>query len=142
MRHIFLQSVSILFLTHLMIEPAIFCLLILLAGFVLFFCARQRPTGWAEPVTTVAMTADAYELMTTLAFKNTAVGEVHLYAPIKGLYRNARKSDASGRCIVRVTADVPRGPGVAFLAPTSIGAEPSISQYQLSRNICAGGCPG
>jgi hypothetical protein len=61
-----------------MIEPAIFCLLILLAGLALFFCARQRRTGWAEPVATVAMAADAYELMTMRAFKNTAVRESHL----------------------------------------------------------------
>jgi hypothetical protein len=78
MRHIFLQSVSILFLTHLMIEPASVCLLILLAGHALFFCARQRSTGWAEAVATVAMTADTYELMTTLTFKNTAVLESQL----------------------------------------------------------------
>ena len=78
MRHIFVQSVSIFLLTHLMIEPAIFRLLILLAGLALLFCACQRPTEWAEPVATIAMTADSYELMTTLAFKNTAACESHL----------------------------------------------------------------
>jgi hypothetical protein len=138
MRHIFLQSVSIPLLTHLMIEPAIVCLLIFLAGLALFFCARQRSAGWAETVATIAMSADAYELMTTLAFKNTAVWKSHPQAPSKGLYRNTRKSDALYGCIARVTADAPRGPGVAFLAPTSIGAEPSISQDQPARNICAG----
>ena len=46
-----------------------------------------------------------------------------------------RKSDALGRSIVRVTADVPKGAGSAFPAPTSISAEPSISQYQPSGNI-------
>ena len=78
MRHIFLQSVSILLLTHLMIESAIIRLLIVFAGLALFFCARQWCTGWTEPVATVAMTADAYERMTTRAFENTAVWENHL----------------------------------------------------------------
>jgi hypothetical protein len=40
MRHIFPQSFSILFLTHLMIKPAIVCHWIALAGIALFFCAR------------------------------------------------------------------------------------------------------
>jgi hypothetical protein len=61
-----------------MIEPAIFRLLISLAGRTLFFGTGQRRTGPAVPVTTVAMSADAYELVTTLALKNPAVGEGHL----------------------------------------------------------------
>jgi hypothetical protein len=55
------------------IEPAIFRFLIALAGRALFLGAGRRCTGWAEPVATVAMTADAYKLMTTLALKNPAV---------------------------------------------------------------------
>jgi hypothetical protein len=78
MRHIFLQSVSILFLTHLMIESAIIRLLIFFVRRALFFCARQWRTGCAEPVATVAMTADANDPMTTRTFKNTAVWKSHL----------------------------------------------------------------
>ena len=78
MRHLFLQSVSIVLLTHLVIESAIFRPLIALAGRSLFFDPCQRRTGAAEPVAAVAMTADAYEFMTTLAMENTAVWKSHL----------------------------------------------------------------
>ena len=109
-----------------MMESARIGLLIVLAGLALLFCMRQWRTWRAVPIAAVAITADAYERMTTSALKYTAVRERHLLAPIKGLYRNVRKSDALCRCIVQVTADVPRGPGVPFLAPTSIGSELSI----------------
>jgi hypothetical protein len=78
MRHLFSQFFSIVLLTHLVIAPAIFRFLIALAGRALFFCAGQWCTGWAESVASVAMTADAHELMTTLALKNPAIWEGHL----------------------------------------------------------------
>jgi hypothetical protein len=78
MRHLFSQVFSIVLLTHLVIEPAIFRLLISLASRTLFFGAGQRRTGPAVPVATVAMSADTYELVTTLALKNPAVRESHL----------------------------------------------------------------
>ena len=69
MRHICLQSVSILLLTHLVIEPAIIRLLVSLAGLTLFLGACQLCTGRAETVATVATTADGYKIKTTLALK-------------------------------------------------------------------------
>jgi hypothetical protein len=78
MRHLFSHFFSIVFLANLVIEPAVFCFLISPAGRTLFFCAGQWRAGRAEPIASVAMTADAYELMTTLAFENPAVWEGHL----------------------------------------------------------------
>jgi hypothetical protein len=78
MRHLFSQFFSIVLLANLVIEPASFRFLISLAGRTLFFCAGQWRAGRAEPIASVAMTADAYELMTTLAFENPAVWDGHL----------------------------------------------------------------
>jgi hypothetical protein len=78
MRHLFSQFFSIVLLANLVIEPAVFRLLIALAGRTLFFRAGQWCAGRTEPITSVAMTADAYELMTTPAFENPAVWWGHL----------------------------------------------------------------
>jgi len=78
MRHLCRFSDFVSLVTHFVVQPAGFGFLIPLSGGTLFFCARQRCTIAAVSVAPIATTANAYELMTTLAFENAAVWESHL----------------------------------------------------------------
>jgi hypothetical protein len=73
MRHLCRFSDFVPLVTRFVIQPAGFGFLIPLPGSTLFFCACQRRTIAAVPVAPIATTANAYELMTTLAFENAAV---------------------------------------------------------------------
>lgn len=73
MRHLFLQSRSILLLTHFVVQLAGFRLLIPLGGRTPLFRMCYRCTGRAVPVATIATPADEHEMKTTLAVENAAV---------------------------------------------------------------------
>jgi hypothetical protein len=79
MRHLFLgHSGSVLLLTHLMVLPADFLLLVALTRFTLFLGPRQwcaRPT---VPIAAITTAAYQYLAMTTLAVENPAVESFHL----------------------------------------------------------------
>src|SRR6059036_3307217 len=94
MRHLFGQSASVLLLTHFVIQPAAFRLLIRRARGPLFFRARQWSTGRAVPVATIAPPADLDLSMTTFAVEDPAIWFGHPEAPRKGLYRG----QAEERC--------------------------------------------
>jgi hypothetical protein len=84
-------------------------------------------------VATIAMTADAYEHVTTRAFKNPAVWEGHLVSARQRVF-----TGTWGRAMLQVGASFklphrcPKGGLECSPDPASIGAEPSISQYQTS----------
>ena len=79
MRHLFFgHSGSVLFLTHLMVLPAGFLLLVALTCLTLFLCPRQRCARPAVPVAVIATAANHYLAMTTLAVENPAVECSHL----------------------------------------------------------------
>lgn len=73
MRHLFLQPATILFLTHFVIQPAGCCFLIPRACRTNVFCACQRCTRRAVPVSTVTTPADVYDNKTTMTLENPAV---------------------------------------------------------------------
>ena len=78
MRHLFLQSGSILLLTHFVVKPASFRLLIPLTRGTQLFRARQTSTERTVPVATVATAANKYMTKATLAVENPAVLWSHL----------------------------------------------------------------
>jgi hypothetical protein len=78
MRHLCCLSDFVPLVTRFVVQPAGFGFLIPLPGGTLFFCACQRRTITAVSVAPIATTANAYELMTTLALENAAVWESHL----------------------------------------------------------------
>lgn len=99
MRHLFCPPYAVLFLTHFMIQPTRFCLLIYRPRPALSFRARQRGTRLAVPVPTVAVPADHHLCMTTFAVENPAIVVAHPEAPTKGLY--TRRAEA--RCSLRAS---------------------------------------
>ncbi len=79
MRHLFFShSGSVLLLTHFMVLPAGFLLLVALTGLTPFLFPRQRCARPAVPVTPIATAADHDLAMTTLAEEDPAVGCTHL----------------------------------------------------------------
>ena len=78
MRHLFRPPGSVQLLTHLVVQPAGFLLLILLARHALLLGPRQRSTRRAVPVATVAPPADHHLPMTTLAAEDPAILWDHL----------------------------------------------------------------
>jgi len=73
MRHLFLQSGSILLLTHFVVQSAGLRLLIPLARGAQLFPPYQWSTGRTVPVAAIATAADKHETKTTLAVENPAV---------------------------------------------------------------------
>jgi len=73
MRHLFRQPLAVVLLTHFVIHPAGFGLLIQRAGDALLFRPRQRSTRQAVPVATIAAPTDLDLLMTTFALEDPAI---------------------------------------------------------------------
>jgi hypothetical protein len=73
MRHLFRQPGPVLLLTHFVIQPARFGLLIQRSRGALFFCARQQSTSRAVSVATVAAPTDHHFSMTTRAAEDPAI---------------------------------------------------------------------
>jgi hypothetical protein len=73
MRHLFLQSASILFLPRFVVQPAGFRLLVPLPRRTQLFRACHRCTGGTVPVATITTAADEDQTKTTLAVENPAV---------------------------------------------------------------------
>jgi len=71
--HLFHQPGPVTFLTHFVIEPAGFGLLVSRVRFAVVFDRRQRSTRFAVLVAVVARPADPNLLMTTLAVENPAI---------------------------------------------------------------------
>ncbi len=78
MRHLFLQSGSILLLTHFVVKPADFRLLIPLARGTQLLRTRQVCTGRTVLVATVATAANKYKTKATFTVENPAVLGSHL----------------------------------------------------------------
>jgi len=78
MRHLFRQPAAVLLLTHFVIQPAGFRLLIQRAGHALLFSARQRTTRRAVPIATIAAPADHHLHMTPRAVEDPAIWFRHL----------------------------------------------------------------
>lgn len=118
--HLFRQPGPVVLLTHFVVQPAGFGLLIPGIRSAMVFTPRKRSTCFAIPVAVVAMPADRYFLMTTLAVEYPAVLFCHLVRAQKGLYRDRRKRDApsgaSKTLWCKCCPDVPGGPG-GFLDP-------------------------
>jgi hypothetical protein len=115
--HLFLQPGSVVLLTHFVVQSAGFGLLIPGIRSAMAFTPRKQSTWFAVPVAAIAMPADRYFLMTTLAVENPAVLFCHLVSAQKGLYRDRRKRDApsgaSKTLWCKRCPDVPRGVQVA-----------------------------
>jgi len=73
MRHLFRQPASVLLLTHFVIQPADFGLLIQRACHALLFRPRQPSTRRAVPVATIARPADHHLDMATRAVEDPAI---------------------------------------------------------------------
>ena len=71
--HLFCQPGPVVVLTHFVIEPAGFGLLVPGIRFAVAFLPRQRYTEFAVPVAVVARPADPNLLMTSLAVENPAI---------------------------------------------------------------------
>ena len=71
--HLFRQPGPVAVLTHFVIEPAGFGLLVQGIRFAVVFFPRQRSTRFAVPVAVVARPADPNLLMTSLAVENPAI---------------------------------------------------------------------
>jgi hypothetical protein len=76
--HLFRQPGPVGLLTHFVIEPAGFGLLVSGVRFAVVFDRRQRSTRFAVPVAVVARPADPNLLMTTLAVEDPAIWQSHL----------------------------------------------------------------
>jgi len=77
MRHLFRQPLSVLLLTHFVIQPASFGLLIQRARDPLPFRPHHRSTPTAIPVAMIAAPADHNFLITTLAVEDPAIWFPH-----------------------------------------------------------------
>lgn len=71
--HLFRQPGPVAVLTHFVIEPAGFGLLVPGVRFAVVFLPRQRSTRFAVPVAMVARPADPYLLLTSLAVEKAAI---------------------------------------------------------------------
>lgn len=111
--HLFRQPGPVVLLTHFVVQSAGFGLLIPGIRSAMVFTPRKRSTWFAVPVAVVAMPADRYFLMTTLAVEYPAVLFCHLVSAQKGLYRDRRKRDApdgaSIDIVVQTLSRCPRG---------------------------------
>jgi hypothetical protein len=76
--HLFRQPGPVGLLTHFVIEPAGFGLLVSRVRFAVVFDRRQRSTRFAVLVSVVTRPADPNFLMTTLAVEDPAVLKCHL----------------------------------------------------------------
>ena len=76
--HLFRQPGPIAVLTHFVIEPAGFSLLVPGIRFAVVFLPRQPSTRFAVPVAVVARPADPNLLLTSLAVEKAAIRWCHL----------------------------------------------------------------